>query len=354
MDIHSNKVSIKLRLLTYNIFMRPPLINEKGKSDHKNERLKMISKEILPKYDIICFQELFSTFNTRQRQMAKSGAYFGIKYASKPPDPLLFTSLKTNSGLLSLSRFKIAKTEFYEFRNCSGVDALAQKGVLYSLIEIAGKKLHLFNTHLQATYPDTNLTGQINDKSGQKKNFVSRLQQMIELRNFISKILGLNFFEECSEDLVLLCGDFNTMASRLIPKKFLLETQIKEEAKIWIEAQPGTKFDEYSFLFIVLQNFGSNDVVDLVRKSFDGRHPTTSVNGIGNGKLKIEEIEKFENEILEGEPGIDYWFQLVNKNSQEHCNLESDVLVRPFLVKNDRFDRLSDHFGVELNLDFCF
>ena len=42
-----------IRLLTFNIFIRPPLVNDFG-NDYKDERLAYFTKEILPNYDVIC------------------------------------------------------------------------------------------------------------------------------------------------------------------------------------------------------------------------------------------------------------------------------------------------------------
>lgn len=44
----------RLRLLTYNVFMRPPGINTHG-DDFKDDRLIFI-KQHIKDYDIICFQ----------------------------------------------------------------------------------------------------------------------------------------------------------------------------------------------------------------------------------------------------------------------------------------------------------
>lgn len=49
------------------------------------------------------------------------------------------------------------ENDFYGFANGSGIDKLAWKGVLYTKIllsdrEFGGDYLHLFNTHLQASY----------------------------------------------------------------------------------------------------------------------------------------------------------------------------------------------------------
>ena len=54
-----NPVRNSIRLLTYNFFCRPPPVNT-NKDDYKDARLKDFLEQ-LPNFDIICFQELFTT-----------------------------------------------------------------------------------------------------------------------------------------------------------------------------------------------------------------------------------------------------------------------------------------------------
>ena len=94
-----------VRILSYNFFLRPPPINNNG-SDFKNERLKDFI-EFLPQFDIICFQEIFTTLTDRKHQMIREAAKCGFKYhvSSKPPSFL--SEYITDAGLLILSRYEI-------------------------------------------------------------------------------------------------------------------------------------------------------------------------------------------------------------------------------------------------------
>jgi hypothetical protein len=49
-----NKEPIKLKFLTYNIFLRPPLINNNG-DDYKDLRCNLFMKKFMPDYDFIHF-----------------------------------------------------------------------------------------------------------------------------------------------------------------------------------------------------------------------------------------------------------------------------------------------------------
>lgn len=54
----------RIKILTYNLFMRPPGIKN-HLDDYKNERLEAVLSHLL-NYDILCFQELFETGNFRK------------------------------------------------------------------------------------------------------------------------------------------------------------------------------------------------------------------------------------------------------------------------------------------------
>ena len=148
---------ITIKLLVYNVFMRPPLVKN-YESDYKDARLDEISK-YMKDYDILCFQEVFTPFSSRQKKLIENGRkYSNLKYSAKSPNPwnLLFRCFVPpyiNGGLLTLSRYEISDEKFQEFpKNCS-IDTVAKKGVLYT--KICHEKdliIHLFNTHLQACY----------------------------------------------------------------------------------------------------------------------------------------------------------------------------------------------------------
>lgn len=58
------KKAEKIKLLTYNVFLRPPPIKT-NEDDFKNERLNDIFDRI-GHYDIVCFQEMFQTATFRK------------------------------------------------------------------------------------------------------------------------------------------------------------------------------------------------------------------------------------------------------------------------------------------------
>lgn len=84
------KNSKSFKFLTYNIFLRPPLINNNG-HDYKDLRYKLFIEKFLKKYDFINFQELFGNFNSRKGNMIKEAKNLGFKWSAKSPKPPMFS-----------------------------------------------------------------------------------------------------------------------------------------------------------------------------------------------------------------------------------------------------------------------
>lgn len=59
-----SKSAKTIKLLTYNLFLRPPPIKTND-DDFKNERLNDFL-EIMDQFDVICFQEMFQTATFRK------------------------------------------------------------------------------------------------------------------------------------------------------------------------------------------------------------------------------------------------------------------------------------------------
>ena len=116
-----------VHLLTYNFFSRPPPIHTNG-TDYKDARLKDFL-EFMPDFDIICFQEVFTTLNDRKHKMIREGAKVGLKYYVSSPPPSFFSKYVVDSGLLILSRYEIIENDTYDyFLNISG-DCPTKKGI---------------------------------------------------------------------------------------------------------------------------------------------------------------------------------------------------------------------------------
>ena len=333
-----------IRLLTYNFFCRPPPVNSNN-GDYKDARLNDFL-EHLQNFDIICFQELFTTLNNRKHKMIKEGEKVGLKYYSSPRVPSFFSKYLTDSGLLTLSRYKIVENEFYEyFINLSG-DAPSNKGILYTKIKINNNFLFLFNTHLQSTYYD----------ESQKKidcTIQVRTAQTEELINYIYNKLLTIPRNEIKNGCMIIAGDFNIDAH---DNKFA-----KVKYKI-----PNYSISEYNLLKLKFNKLGT--VIDLMEKKYNDHIYT-----YGNNE-KEEYDHTLTNKVeINMKQTLDYIWEVIPDFNldiykqgynifNDNCSLEKNnkdnkikVLydtfkVQEFLVKNRPYQQLSDHFGVSVDL----
>ena len=81
-------------------------------------------------------------------------------------------------------------------------DALAQKGLLYAKIQIKDTYLHLFSTHLQASYYSSN-------PYHWDVSFSTRMYQIEQINNIMKETLRQEY---STKDKILLVGDFNVDA----------------------------------------------------------------------------------------------------------------------------------------------
>ena len=337
-----------VRLLSYNFFLRPPPVNNNG-SDYKNERLKDFI-EFLPEFDIICFQEIFTTLTDRKHQMIREAAKSGFKYhvSSKPPSFL--SEYITDAGLLILCRYEIVECDYYDYYlNISG-DAPSNKGIIYSKIKINNRYLFLFNTHLQSTYFDESQSN-IND------TIQVRTKQTEELINFVYNKLLTFPRDEIEKGLVLIVGDFNIDAHN---NQFL-----REKYKL-----PKYKITEYELLRKKFSKLGT--AIDIMYKKYNNHLYTFGNNDrpeydqvlTGKAEFNLKQTLDYMWEIIP-----DYELNIyskgyiklnqnseqkqLNKNAEDNDKINvlyNTFKVQEFLVKNRTYQQLSDHFGISVEL----
>ena len=347
-EININKKSIRdsVRLLTYNFFCRPPPVNT-NKDDYKDSRLQDFIEQ-LHNFDIICFQELFTTLNDRKHRMIREAAKVGLKYYLSSKVPSLFSHYLVDSGLLILSRYQIIEHDYYQyFINISG-DAVGSKGVLYAKIKINNKYLFLFNTHLQSTYFN---------ESQRNIDFTIQIRtsQTEELINFVYNKLLVIPREEVRNGLILIAGDLNIDAhdNKFIKKKIKFPKYNDTEYNIFKKKinKLGTAIDlmerkykkhiytfgnnekeEYDHTFISKVEFNIKQTLDYIWEI----KPDYNLN-----------IYKSEYQILKNK----------NNNEDEKNNeknkikvLYDTLTVQEFLVKNRPYQQLSDHFGISVEI----
>lgn len=131
-----------LKLLSWNIYMLPPMIGFKG----KKKRAKAIAKKLSEsEYDVIVFSE---AFNRHARKRIKEGIRESFPYFQGPAFRKKF-SLKTSSGIWIASKHPMKEMGKIVFKRKSGFDnRMARKGALMVQIDKNGQKFDIIGTHM--------------------------------------------------------------------------------------------------------------------------------------------------------------------------------------------------------------
>jgi len=319
----------KVRVLTLNIFLRPPLVRNNS-SDHKEIRLSEF-EQFLPDYDIIALQEIFTLGNSRQRRLINTAARHGFYFYTRSRPPPLFSTKFIDGGLLILSRYPIVETDARIYRAGNQIDKYAAKQCLYAKILLTkgsddssrsgDKHCHIFTTHMQASYyENTPQINALNDKA--------RMDQVKEMMEFVAEKAGRD-----GKENVLVTGDFNVNARGIDKDGNLVEGP------------------EYKELMEISHNlFGKHNVTDLVAEAYNGEHPPTyGVYDTDEEGRNVPRETVLTNTIdwciAES---IDYliWVHKKQEEKENHVFPAETKIVEFFLPKNKIVTQVSDHYGV--------
>jgi endonuclease/exonuclease/phosphatase family metal-dependent hydrolase len=327
----------ELKLLTYNIFIRPELPLS-STTEYQEDRLGMFVDHVLPNYDIVCLQEMFHVPLTSRRKIlieeAKSIGYFWHHHSNKNS----YLSPTIDGGLLVLSKLPIIKTDFLNFESAAFADWYATKGVLYCLIQCGhsqGHFVHVFCTHLQATYTDE--TKKVSEKV--------RAEQLEQMTVFIEKCVRSN--HNGAGWPIAICGDVNVQCRA--------------------SAQDGTDSSEYVAMMKTLRN-GLGPRGEFLRdlaKEIDGiTHPVTYGEAHADHRGRILTREK----SLSDQDHLTKNFQNTNQSLDKMFwipSIERDPIIRPtttvvnpMLIDRETWQirgkhalsHLSDHYAIETTL----
>lgn len=169
-----------IKILSWNIYMLPPLI----KFTDKKDRAKQIGHLLkCADYDVLVLQE---TFHPKARRIIIDSLKSVFPYIIEPPTTDKIT-LKTSSGITILSKHKMRLLGTTTYTDKEGFDnKMARKGATMVEIEQDGFKYHVIGTHLNAGGP----------------GYV-RVAQVQQIKNDL-----LNKFSN-PETLLFIAGDFN-------------------------------------------------------------------------------------------------------------------------------------------------
>ena len=294
----------KLRVLSYNVFMRPGLwFIKHSVSDYKNQRLQRFLSDFVQRYDVMALQELFSLFTLRQSHLLdESYQYSAVTGMAR----YLFWNRHwrlqipfLDAGVVTVSKYPITATDSHTYTRGNQIDGWVPKQVIWTLVKLPNDRfINIFNTHLQATHthlPNTSSSDAIRNK------------QVEELADFVHSKTQTYKFPS------LLCGDFN-LDSLMFPldyarmmdifKKRLEDPERGYQVKDVLPGHPVT--------------FGCPGETTLT-------HPSD----------------------VDSKMCLDYIFYV---GPPDFCTI--DAHVEPFKVDGEPFTQLSDHFGVVCTLDF--
>ena len=145
----------RLRVLTLNTFLRPAPVNHHSMhGDAKWQRLIPLVAQLLLPHDVLALQEVWAF----RKQLLSMLHAAGFAHMVLPAPAARGTLI--DSGLVIASRFPVTEVRRLSFRDgggggCtpSGPDRHASKGALHAAVTAPnGKRYHVFNTHMQATY----------------------------------------------------------------------------------------------------------------------------------------------------------------------------------------------------------
>ena len=130
-----------LRLLTWNIFMRPRMVFH----DYQLDRARAIVEELKnDDNEIIVFQEIF---DRKARKIITKGLKEQYPYQFGPGKKGLF---RLNSGVMALSKYDVKQRSIKRYKNCKGGDCMAKKSAVFIEIAPNNKSVQIVGTHLQA------------------------------------------------------------------------------------------------------------------------------------------------------------------------------------------------------------
>jgi len=338
-----------INLLALNIFLRPPLIKN-NESDHKDARLNEFIK-LLPEFDIICLEEMFSFLNPRKHKLIREADRAGFHHYADSTSPSFFTTFLVDGGLLVLSRFPIVASEFKPYPYGIFSDSLSQKGILYVKVQVKDETLHLFQTHTQASYIGSN----------KRLSIVTRGDQMNVIRNFMQECLSNYGWKE--NDMCLLVGDLNVDA-----RNPFIETEKVQKYPMFKQyPHLGEKevFNEYQAMMCVLSDNHNDSLEDLLLKTY-GDHPITYGDTYIDDNKEIKPLETvltLRDDLCTNQ-SLDYIFLYTPRmptnqvkpdtqaTSKKLNILEGSAKVEKFFLEDFEFTQISDHYGVMVSLEY--
>eukprot|EP00743_Colponemidia_sp_Colp-15_P002858 GILK01003092.1.p1 GENE.GILK01003092.1~~GILK01003092.1.p1 ORF type:complete len:377 (+),score=42.88 GILK01003092.1:75-1133(+) len=191
------------KLLSYNLYIQPPGVRSTSYT-YKNQRIELFVEEFLPDFDVVCLQEVWKTIlpsalDYRQDWLMQLATTKGFTHAVKSQRSSLWSLKLVDGGLITLSKHPIVAHEWYPFQDDGmALERVCANGVLYTLINIHGTPIHIFNTHFQSDHVSRDRVEGLGSTSRQK--------QTSELLHMIKRLTS------CDDYPIFVVGDLNIEA----------------------------------------------------------------------------------------------------------------------------------------------
>jgi len=291
-----------LSLLSYNLYCLPWLacLTKPSTCPYSYDRTTEFLKRI-PEFDIIGLQEVWSPRYQQVESYAKYKGWHVVGSAQAPLQSMLGLRL-FGGGLMIMSKYPIETTRELVFDKGVASDGFVRKGVLYAKVKIGDSYVHVFNTHMQASYGYEFVE---NDPYA-----LIRKEQIEKLSTFIAKIVD-------DHHPIVAMGDFNVNAIRH-------------------PHSPGTDSKEYLDMVLSLGKNGLFNVVDLHKGFNGGAHPVTNT-GLGVVGTKVSK----------GGQRLDFMLEMRRSTTRMDRIYHSftHAAVLPFAVSDAAYTHISDHFA---------
>jgi len=206
-----------------------------------------------------------------------------------------------------ISKYPVETTRELVFDRGVASDGFVTKGVLYAKIKIGSSYVHVFNTHMQASYGY--------EYKEHDPYALIRRKQLDQISSFIAKI-ALD-----DDHPIIAMGDFNVNAIH--------------------HPKDGGDSREYTEMLSTLAHGGLFSVIDLHREWNGGTHPiTNSGRGVTGRESKGGQRLDFVFEMRRNRTRRERIFHQV-----AHCAVEH------FEVRDQVYTHISDHYASHVILE---
>jgi len=295
------KENLKVSLLSYNLYCLPWLacFMKPSTCPYSYERTTLFLKHI-PSFDIIGLQEVWSPRYQQIESFAKQKGLHVVGSALAPLKSMLGLRV-FGGGLMIISKYPIEDSRELIFDKGVASDGFVRKGVIYAKVKVGSSYVHVFNTHMQASYGY--------EFAEHDPYSLIRKKQIQQISAFIAKI-ALD-----DHHPIVIMGDFNVNAIRKVDDP--------SDSKEYLE---------------MVQSLGSNglfSVLDLHKEFNRGMHPVTN-----SGRGVVGKTSK-------GGQRLDFVFEIRRNTTRKdrifHTFTHGAVL--PFEIVGEVFTNISDHYA---------